>query len=133
MQKQIDAQDLEIGMYVSQVDRPWLETPFLFQGFFIASEEQVEEVQRICEYVYIDVIKGKDTDKLLSANRIFSSPPKPKPSRVYINTTSLEDEIAVAEELLKTTRACIDEVFDNIKNGEQLDVLKIKKSGEWFC
>ena len=29
----IDAEKLAVGMYVSQLDRPWLETPFLFQGF----------------------------------------------------------------------------------------------------
>ena len=127
MQKQIDAQDLEVGMYISQVDRPWLETPFKFQGFFVTTEEHIEEVQRICDYVYIDVIKGKDTDKILSPNRIFTSPPRPKPSRIYINTTELEEEIAVAEALHKKTRECIDEVFDNIKNGETLDIPKIKK------
>jgi len=110
MQKQIDVQDLEIGMYVSQVDRPWLETPFLFQGFLLESEKHIEEVQRICEYVYIDVIKGKDTDKILSPNRVFTSPPKPKPSRVYINTTTLEQEIAVADALRDKTKECI-EIF----------------------
>jgi len=29
----INIQDLTVGMYVSELDRPWLETPFLFQGF----------------------------------------------------------------------------------------------------
>ena len=132
MQKQIDAKDLEIGMYVSQVDRPWLETPFLFQGFLIANEKHIEEVQRICEYVYIDVIKGRDTQLIISPNRVFTSPPVPKPSRTYINTTALEDEIAVAEALHKKTRECIDEVFENIKNGEQLDIPKIKKAVSGF-
>ena len=28
-------QDLEIGMYVSRLDKPWLETPYLIQGFLI--------------------------------------------------------------------------------------------------
>ncbi len=127
MQKQIDSQDLEIGMYISQPDRPWLETPFRFQGFFIESERHIEEVRRICEYVFIDVIKGKDTDRILSPNRVFTSPPKPKPSRVYIDTTALEQEIAVAEELRKQAIECIDEVFENIKSNKQLDIPKIKK------
>ena len=33
--RQIDVGLLKGGMYVSQLDRPWLETPFLFQGFCI--------------------------------------------------------------------------------------------------
>jgi len=28
----IDAVDVAPGMFVAQLDRPWLETPFLFQG-----------------------------------------------------------------------------------------------------
>ena len=127
MQKQIDVHDLEIGMYVSQADRPWLETPFLFQGFYVNSENDIKEVQRICEYVYIDVIRGKDTDKILSPNHVYSSPPKPKPSRVYIDTSSLEQEIAAAEQIYMQAKECIDEVFENIQNEEQLDIPKIKK------
>ena len=29
----IPTSDLSIGMYVSALDRPWLETPFITQGF----------------------------------------------------------------------------------------------------
>ncbi len=30
---QISVNDLNIGMYVTELDRPWLDTPFMFQGF----------------------------------------------------------------------------------------------------
>ncbi|MBT8092045.1 MAG: HD-GYP domain-containing protein [Gammaproteobacteria bacterium] len=42
-------------MYVSELDRPWLETPFLFQGFFIRSKNEIDELQQHCEFVYIDL------------------------------------------------------------------------------
>ncbi|MEE8263181.1 MAG: DUF3391 domain-containing protein, partial [Gammaproteobacteria bacterium] len=32
MKKRVDVRDLSLGMYVAELDRPWLETPFLFQG-----------------------------------------------------------------------------------------------------
>ena len=48
---------LEVGMYVSQLDRPWLETPFLFQGFLIEDSETIAQLKAFCEYVYIDVNK----------------------------------------------------------------------------
>ncbi|MDH3304959.1 MAG: HD-GYP domain-containing protein [Gammaproteobacteria bacterium] len=41
-------------MYVSQLDRPWLETPFLFQGFFIRSKYEIDELRQYCDYVEID-------------------------------------------------------------------------------
>ncbi|MDQ2070799.1 DUF3391 domain-containing protein, partial [Natronospira bacteriovora] len=33
--KKIDIRDLKVGMYVAELDRPWIDSPFLFQGFRI--------------------------------------------------------------------------------------------------
>ena len=41
-------------MYVSELDRPWLETPFLFQGFCIRSKNEIDELREHCEFVVID-------------------------------------------------------------------------------
>lgn len=50
---------LQLGMFVSALDRPWLETPFLLQGFLIRSVEDIAELRKHCSYVYVDVLKGK--------------------------------------------------------------------------
>ncbi len=42
------------GMYVAELDRPWLDSPFLFQGFLINSTSLLDEVKAVCEFVYID-------------------------------------------------------------------------------
>jgi len=34
---QIYSRELKLGMYVAELDRPWLESPFLFQGFKVSS------------------------------------------------------------------------------------------------
>ncbi len=49
----LPVEQLEIGMYVAQLDRPWLETPFLFQGFYIRDEDEIMELQAHCEHVYV--------------------------------------------------------------------------------
>lgn len=46
-------------MYVCELDRPWLGTPFLFQGFHIEYIQQIEELKHYCEYVYVDLSMGK--------------------------------------------------------------------------
>jgi len=51
MKKKLAVQDLQLGMYVSELDRHWLETNFLFQGFEIISDKQIEELKQLCEYV----------------------------------------------------------------------------------
>ena len=51
---QVAVKDLEIGMYVSRLDRPWLETPFMFQGFAIEEQDDIEQLQRHCRHVFVD-------------------------------------------------------------------------------
>ena len=53
--RKIDVDSLRVGMYVSQLDRPWLETPFLFQGFFIRNDNEINELRRYCDFVEIDI------------------------------------------------------------------------------
>ncbi len=50
----IPTSDLSIGMYISGLDRPWLETPFITQGFLIECPEDIRELQKYCQSVYVD-------------------------------------------------------------------------------
>jgi HD-GYP domain-containing protein (c-di-GMP phosphodiesterase class II) len=47
--------DLEFGLYVVELDRPWLDTPFLLQGFLVDSQIELDTLRRFCVYVYIDL------------------------------------------------------------------------------
>jgi len=63
---------LKLGMYVSELDKPWEETHFMFQGFVIDSQKLLEEVQHISEYVQIDAEKwvavaSNSTNRLCAA------------------------------------------------------------------
>ncbi|MEM7765684.1 MAG: HD domain-containing phosphohydrolase [Pseudomonadota bacterium] len=45
---------LELGMYVAELDRPWSETPFQYEGFEIFSEAEIGALQQFCKVVFID-------------------------------------------------------------------------------
>ena len=47
--------NLTIGMYVSALDRPWLKTDYLLEGFYIETIKDIEKLERLCQFVYIDV------------------------------------------------------------------------------
>ena len=55
----VPSDQIEQGMYVVELDRPWLETPFLFQGFFVDSRETLAAVRGACERALVE------TDKLV--------------------------------------------------------------------
>ena len=65
---------LKIGMYVSELDKPWSETRFMFQGFVIDSQALLEEVQLTSEYVQVDaekwaVVSPNSNNRLCAANK----------------------------------------------------------------
>jgi HD-GYP domain-containing protein (c-di-GMP phosphodiesterase class II) len=51
--------ELTIGMFVAELDRPWIDSPFLVQGFLLLNQDDIRRVRDVCEYVYIDVIKER--------------------------------------------------------------------------
>jgi len=46
-------------MYVSGLDRPWSQTPFPLQGFYLRDLGEINQLKSLCNYVYIDVEKGR--------------------------------------------------------------------------
>lgn len=50
----VDVSNLKLGMYVSDLDRPWVGSPFLLQGFLLNDQEDIKKIQRLCKYVYVD-------------------------------------------------------------------------------
>lgn len=57
-ERQVKTTDLTLGMYVSNLDRPWVESPFAFEGFVIRSQSDIDLLMRHCSYVYIDMDQG---------------------------------------------------------------------------
>ena len=41
-------------MYVAELDRPWLETPFLMQGFVIHTQMEISKLGQYCKFVYVE-------------------------------------------------------------------------------
>ncbi len=50
----IEVEYLKPGIYVTDLDRSWLGTPFLLQGFLIEEEQQIVQLQQLCKIVYVD-------------------------------------------------------------------------------
>lgn len=55
-------------MYVAELDRSWLHTPFAGPGMLISSSEQIEALARCCHYVYVDPQRSS-ADALPALNR----------------------------------------------------------------
>ncbi len=65
---------LELGMYVNELDKPWEETRFMFQGFVIDNYDLLRAVQDSCEYVNVQtekmaLISSNSPHRLVGATR----------------------------------------------------------------
>jgi HD-GYP domain-containing protein (c-di-GMP phosphodiesterase class II) len=56
----IESADLVVGMFVCDLDRPWLDSPFLIQGFYIKDNLDVVTVSNVCDYVFVDKVVGRE-------------------------------------------------------------------------
>ena len=111
--------DLRPGMFVCDLDRPWLETPFLLQGFEITNDADIEAIAEICDFVYIDLARTKVVNLTISAPAPSSFP------RDKRNTLNKED-IAAAQNTRKATSKLMKTFMDEIRFGQSLELELVK-------
>ena len=58
MKEKIQIADIKLGMFVSDLDRPWLDTPFLLQGFQIETGEEIAKLKHYCKHVIVDRLRS---------------------------------------------------------------------------
>jgi HD-GYP domain-containing protein (c-di-GMP phosphodiesterase class II) len=56
---EVSVNDLQPGMFVSDLDRPWLETPYAIQGILIQSQHDIDKLKRYCAHVYVDIDRSE--------------------------------------------------------------------------
>ncbi|OYZ07342.1 MAG: hypothetical protein B7Y32_02965, partial [Methylophilales bacterium 16-45-7] len=77
---------LQFGMFIAELDRPWLDSPFLLQGFVLEDDEQMQTLKQLCEFVYVD--RTKSIGEQFSAKARVNVAIKREASPITIKQTS---------------------------------------------
>lgn len=134
---EIAVNQLKLGMFVSDLDRPWLETPYLIQGVLIKSVEDITELARYCNYVYVDVERSnpqaisnyldrgtiKNSGQAIAATLFHGK-------ETYVDQCTIEKELPAAQKVYDTTIALIDEFFKCIERNTRLDIFAAQAAVE---
>ena len=56
--EKIEVSRLALGMYIAELDKPWIDTPFMLQGFLLDDPADLETLISICQFVYVDRTKS---------------------------------------------------------------------------
>jgi len=135
MERKVSTLELKIGMYVSNLDRPWLDTPFLLQGFKIEDDDDISSLKKHCEYVFIDPDQGSGADRYLDETQElhiksyvddFLEGGKKKVN--YEEQQSEFLELPAAESALETATNKVARIMDNIKAGDNLDLTTVREA-----
>jgi HD-GYP domain-containing protein (c-di-GMP phosphodiesterase class II) len=117
---------LEVGMYVSQLDKDWLDSPFLFQGFMIESLDDIRLLEKECAFVWIDpaleIRRGKD-------EKVALKKPVPQKTR-YINKLTMPREYEKSRKLFETSRQRTKTILDDVVLSGAINTQEAKKTVE---
>ena len=128
--------DLRIGMYVVELDRPWLGTPFLVQGFVIKSIDELEVLAKLCRHVFVDTGRSKVFHKVQHhrspSSRALTKDKLEETLNVritkYEDTTTFHDELTIVDRFYKDYNAMVARLRDNISANRPIDVHDIHES-----
>ena len=151
MKTKVDVHDLRKGMFVSELDRPWLGTPFLFQGFEIQTDEEMQQLRALCQYVYVlsgDELASRTAHRTKPATaappaaRIITKtttafavtetssreiPRSGMPPSRYTDLTPVEEELQQATEVERSARETIYSILDDARLGRSVDTPRARK------
>jgi HD-GYP domain-containing protein (c-di-GMP phosphodiesterase class II) len=139
--RQIPVTQLQLGMYVHTLDRDWMGTPFLFQGFEITTDEELAQLRVLCKHVQVEledgvglppapeslrasddgVAKVVDTLARAAADPIALAATVPAADKIELRT-----ELSQATEVMGTARTVVLSVFDQLRDGGGLEAAAIE-------
>jgi putative nucleotidyltransferase with HDIG domain len=123
-QARIPVQALKVGMRIVELDRPWTETPFIFQGFRLESVYQIEEIAQYCKEVVVEY----DEDQWVppTERAVAGAPPargrprsaRPPTVKAYENAGRLQED----------ARALTRSIMDDVRLGRGINVKEVKNT-----
>lgn len=146
---EIPVDQLKVGMHVIRLDKPWLETDFPLQGFFIKDTSQIKRLAQQCNFVVVATSSTQQTDsqerrvkkqglfaRLFKKNKpaskskiitkyqhISSAPPAPEMRVVYTDKTGTGRELPKAKVTYDDAKSTVNHLMENIRFGRSANVL----------
>jgi HD-GYP domain-containing protein (c-di-GMP phosphodiesterase class II) len=115
VKKIVPVGELRFGMYVSELDRPWTDTPFMFQGFVLNSEKQLETLKKFCTSVTVDTERSELTQA------------PPPPLRRYATQVPVEHEVPRAKAAHTSAEQAVRQVLSAVRANKMLDAQHIEQ------
>ena len=133
--KKVASTELARGMYVAELDRPWTDSPFLFQGFTISSGEELDQLRQTCRHVWVEDAPGID-DGDRTIRRSVNARPNANPRQTRSEwmriadaerRVSFERELNRAAVVRRNTREYVNTLLTDVRFGRAIDTQAAKQ------
>lgn len=114
MKKRLPVDELQFGMYIAELDRPWTDTPFMFQGFVLGTQKQLETLKKYCATVLVDA----ERSELPAGSEAGKT--------IYAEKASVEQESGPARVAYANGRTMMRDVLSAVRIGRTLDAERVK-------
>ena len=104
-ERTIGVESIREGMFVCRLDRSWEGTPFPLQGFLVNTQEEIQNLRKLCEEVTIDIAQ---THEAVRDRALMAPLPRKKQARsgysdadraLLSRAVRYEDRVDLHEEL----------------------------------
>lgn len=133
----IKGDELLIGMFVSELDRPWANTPFSPSGFHLKTVEDIQMLTKFCKSVHIDISRGAEPARHKRGNlTILSSARKASPASAtikvdrnyYAISASFKQQLDLTDKHYQQLLHSFDQLTQSIHAREKLDFNSLEAS-----
>ena len=132
MKKKLPVAELQFGVYVYELDRPWSETPFVFQGFVLKTEQQLDGLKKYCKHVFV-YTEGERTEKapvLQPGSGPVAADLQGTGKVIHAARVSVESEFARATDTRSAAISAVTDAFGAIRADKALDSGEIKLAAD---
>ena len=129
MVKKIPSKDLQVGMYIVDVDRRWVEKPVFDLGIVLKTQEEVENFKRLFKYVWIDTEKSKVVPRVVEEKEEDEKGPRIE-EVVQEDPVEFEEELEKAKVVYQEAKKVVKDVLSSARFGEALKVEGVRRVAE---
>lgn len=122
MYKKIAVGELQFGKYVAELDRPWTDTPFVFQGFVLSTDEQLATLKRFCKHVYIDPDRDQSDDAHASGGPAL----RVRGNVNYRELANVQAELPHAHAAYGEMASALDDAMSTVQSGKVIEGPRVR-------
>lgn len=141
---QLPVERLCPGLFVAALDRPWVDTPFPFQGFRVTHLSDVEALQAWCRYCYVDrerseatvlatALEGAEAETGVAEDDA-GVPPRAEPTLFapvpHPDRDDFAGQVRAAARVRAEVRDALEDALAQLENGDAVDVGRARTAVE---